>query len=125
MSSRLEFTKQTKQAAFKRSGGVCECGRVPMLRRPEGCGVKLIDNGSFFEHVTQAAIKDDASIENCACLVRTCWREKTYRIDLPVVAKSNRVRNKARGIRKPSRMFGSRNSLWKKKIGGEVVRRRK
>ncbi len=38
---RTEFTKATKRKAFTRSSGICECHRVPKLKRPHGCGVAL------------------------------------------------------------------------------------
>jgi 5-methylcytosine-specific restriction enzyme A len=99
-SRRLEFSSATRREAWERAGGICECHRVACLSRPEGCGLKLgILNGVYYEHISQAAIVDDNSLENCAVLVRTCWKEKTALHDIPAVAKSNRVRDKARGIR--------------------------
>lgn len=43
--------------------------------------------------------------------------------DLRIKAKNDRVRKKHIGIRKPSTFQGSRDSIWKKKIDGSVVRR--
>lgn len=96
---RLEFTRPTKREAWDRSDGECECHRVPDLKRPFGCGVRLnINSGIYYEHIIQDAIKSDNSINNCAVLCRTCWREKTS-IDIPTIARSNRIRDWARGIR--------------------------
>ena len=120
---RLEFTKSVKQASYKRSGGICECHRVPQLRRPEGCGVKLIDNGIFFEHIWPVEVSQDNSIDNCAVLTRNCWREKTFQFDQGYVKKSNRVRDRARGIKKKSKFACSRDWQFKKKIDGTVVPR--
>jgi hypothetical protein len=126
MRSRLEFTAATKRAAFARSTGVCECHLIPWLRRPAGCGVKLVAGGMFFEHITPDAIRPDNSIDNIACLTRTCWREKTARFDLPVIAKSNRVRDRHFGTRaEPQQVIvGSKASGWKHRMAGGWIRRR-
>lgn len=47
MHRRREFSAQTKRDAFDRSGGICECYRVSWLRRPKGCGVKLVTGAIF------------------------------------------------------------------------------
>lgn len=101
--NRLEFTNEVKRAARARAGGICECGRVPQLGRPQGCGQRLGDGNTFYEHIVQAGIKDDASLDNCAALVRTCWREKTDLIDLPVVADTKRMEDRASGIKRRPR----------------------
>jgi hypothetical protein len=100
------------------SGGICECHRIPWLKRPDGCGVALVAGGIFYEHLTPDAIRRDNSIENCAVLSRTCWREKTARYDLPTIAKSNRTRTRTRrhigAIATPQQVIvGSRASGWK------------
>lgn len=122
---RLEFTAQTKRDAFDRSGGVCECYRIPWLKRPDGCGVKLVDGAIYYEHVNPDNIRHDNSLDNCAVLTRTCWREKTDRYDRKVIAKSNHVRDGARGIKQPSfrpMPFGKRDK-FKQKMNGTVVLR--
>ena len=98
MSRRLEFTARTLREAWDRSGGICECHRVPMLKRPNGCGQKLGEGNIFYEHIVPDNIRPDNSIDNCAALCKTCWREKTDS-DRPTIAKSNHVRDRARGIK--------------------------
>ena len=122
---RLEFSNPTKRAAFARSGGTCECHRVPFLNRPEGCGGQLGDGNIFYEHINPDNIRADNSLDNCAVLTRTCWREKTYQYDKPTIAKANRRRDRSRGIRRGSgRSFPTnKGGRWKKKISGEVVER--
>ena len=51
-----------------------------------------------------------------------CHAAKT-KADVAEKSAVARVRAKHLGIRKPSRFFGSRDSGWKKKIDGTVVRR--
>lgn len=123
---RLEFSNKTKRAAFERSTGFCECARVPDLRRPMGCGVRLADGQVRYEHIVQDAIRRDNSLDNCAALTLSCWREKTAKHDLPIIAKSNRVRDRARGIKRRragSSFLTNRDGKWKKKMDGSVVRR--
>lgn len=123
--ARLEFSAKTKRAAYVRSGGLCECALVPDLRRPNGCGVRLVDGQIRYEHIIQNAVRQNNSLDNCAALTLACWREKTSEHDLPVIAKSNRVRDRARGIKRRSSrpMPCGRGSPWKKRIDGSVVRR--
>lgn len=123
--SRLEFTARTKRQAYDRSNGICECGRVPMLNRPNGCGQKLTEGRIRYEHIIPAEMTRDNSLDNCAALTLGCWREKTDKYDRKVIAKSNHSRDRTRGIRRArSRPFPTnRDQPWKKKISGEVVRR--
>jgi len=114
---RSEFSRVTKAAAYERAkrGGdvaICECDRVPALRRPQGCGLVLRSGHFNYEHIEQDALGGSNSLENCAVLARTCWREKTATVDLPVIAKNNRQRAKDRGARTlPWRpMIGTRRS---------------
>jgi hypothetical protein len=116
--TRLEFTARTMREAWDRSNGICECHRVPMLNRPQGCGQALGEGNTFYEHITPDNIKSDNSLGNCAALCKTCWREKTNTYDKPVIAKSNRQRDRARGIRvqpvRPLRSRGfERRQPWK------------
>lgn len=122
--TRLNFTAETKRKAHKRSGGVCECHRIPWLKRPDGCGLKLGNANTFYEHINPDAIRQDNSIENCAVLVRTCWREKTDNYDRKVIAKSNHTQDRARGIRKhQSRPLpGTRASGVRRPMNGPPVR---
>jgi hypothetical protein len=122
---RLEFTAATKRDAFARSDGICECHRIPWLNRPNGCGVALVAGAIFYEHLVQDAIRQDNSLSNCAVLSRTCWKEKTARIDLPTIAKSNRTRAKHIGtVATPQQVIvGSRASGWKSHMRGGWSRR--
>jgi hypothetical protein len=129
--SRLEFTAAIKRAARDRAKGRCECARLRHLNipgmNPEGCGVALNPrNGIYYEHINQAFVRDDNSLENCAVLVRTCWRLKTDICDLPVVAHVKDRRDRNDGIRPERRgapMPGSKASGWRKKMNGTVVPR--
>jgi hypothetical protein len=124
-SRRLEFTAPTKRAAFARSNGICECHLIPWLNRPNGCGVKLTAGNIFYEHLVQDAIRKDNSLSNCCCLVKTCWREKTDKIDRPTIAKSNHVRDAHIGatVAPQQVIAGTVASGWKRHMRGGWSRR--
>jgi len=109
---RIEFSKRTKLEAWRRCGGQCEI-----------CTTKLMQGDIHYDHINPVEMSSDASLDNCQVLCRACHKAKTQG-DIRDIAKSNRLRNKAAGIKKSSRpMPGSRRSGWKKKMNGEVVRR--
>lgn len=96
MHRRRNFSKETKRLAFERSGGICECHLLP---NHQGCGRPLGPGNTFYEHINPDALNGSNDLYNCAALTKTCWRLKTNTYDLPRIAKSNRVRDQARGIR--------------------------
>ena len=91
---RAEFTAKVKRFMYDRACGACECWRCPGL---VPCGQPLMFP-IFYEHIIQCAVGGDNSAENGAVLNRTCWRAKTAKQDLPVIAKVKRVRDRHRGI---------------------------
>lgn len=100
---RREFSSDTKREAYERAmrGGevaICECYLVPSLRRPQGCGLVLRSGHFNYEHIDQDALGGGNDLSNCAVLSRNCWREKTDTVDLPLIAKNNRQRDRDRGI---------------------------
>lgn len=125
MRARLEFAGPTRRQAFARSRGICECHRIPWLRRPNGCGLRLVAGAIFYEHIVPDAIRPDNSLSNCAVLARSCWKEKTARHDLPVVAKAKRTYDRHIGAQASPRdlIVGSRASSWKHHMAGGWSRR--
>lgn len=123
--SRAEFTKPTKRAALKRSGGTCEAvgewyGLAPGVR----CDAPL-SYGVEFDHIDLDANSHDNSLENCAAVCPRCHAYKTAHHDTPLAAKTLRQQDKDHGI-KPRRsrpMPGSRQSKWKRRVDGSVVLR--
>lgn len=111
---RLEFTKATKRAIHVRSAGRCECWRCPGL---VPCGQRL-GFPRFYEHIIQCEVGGDNSIENGAVLNLTCWRAKTAKQDLPIIAKVKRVRDRHRGI-----VTRRRRIMGWKRFDGTPVRR--
>ena len=61
--------------------------------------------------------------ENCSVSCKPCHAEKTGKQDIPAIAKTKRIRDRERGIRRPSRFPGARTSRWKKKMDGSVIQR--
>jgi 5-methylcytosine-specific restriction protein A len=113
---RREFTKQVKLAAWQRAGGRCE-----------KCTCKLFSGNIRYDHVVPDAMGGDPTIENCEVLCRTCHDAKTYVEDIPRISKSKRQRDhhvNARTRKANSRPIpGSKDSGWKKKMDGTIVRR--
>jgi hypothetical protein len=67
-------------------------------------------------------LEGDNSLSNCRCICVVCHRLKTSS-RAPVLAKVERNWRKDRGIRPRSRFAGSKDSPFKKKIDGRVVKR--
>lgn len=115
---RRNFTRETKRAAHERSGGVCECHRIPNFPAPV-CGARLTSGNIFYEHINQDWIGGSNDLDNCATLSKTCWRIKTDQVDQPVIAKTKRMGDQHIGAHTPAQRplpFGRTDRL-KKKIG--------
>jgi len=74
------------------------------------------------EHVVALSNGGQHREANLAPVCAAAHKVKTAQ-DRRVKAKTDRIRKKHIGIRKPSRFPGSRDSKWKKKVSGEVVPR--
>ena len=96
--SRVEFSKKTKLAAWRRADGRCE-----------SCGALLAGKVPHYDHVNPEAFSHDASLSNCSVKCVNCHDEKTNKHDKPAIAKSNRVRLRHAGI-KPDRTIRA----WRK-----------
>lgn len=118
--SRREFTKAVQRIALARADERCEGTLADGGRCP--CALQA---GRFhYDHIVPAALTDDASLENCQVLCRPCHAAKTV-VDLGVIARVRRVRDRHAGIIAPHRrsLPGGRASPYKRLIGGGVVRR--
>jgi 5-methylcytosine-specific restriction enzyme A len=90
---RQEFTPKTKLQAFENAKGHCT-----------RCTAKLYHGKIRYNHRIPDALGGDNSLANCEVLCLACDTPQTYGIDLPLIAKSKRIRKKAAGIHKPRRM---------------------
>jgi hypothetical protein len=99
---RREFSKATRREAHQRSQGICECPRLAAAGipgfTPEGCGQRLGPGNTYYEHIVCDGINGEPTLENCAVLVKTCWRRKTDTYDQPTVSKAKRQRDRDIGI---------------------------
>jgi hypothetical protein len=105
MTRRREFPTSVKRAAWNRAAGTCECHRVPeLMKLLKGipCGCKLGAGNTFYEHILQDGAGGAPILDNCAVLVRTCWRLKTDKLDRPVVADVKRLADRHRNIKAQS-----------------------
>jgi 5-methylcytosine-specific restriction endonuclease McrA len=75
------------------------------------------------DHMKADGLDGPATIENAKALCKTCHGTKTHTHDRPIMAKADRQRKKHFLGRGRSSFACSRSSPFKKKIGGEVVRR--
>ena len=102
MSRTAEFSKPVKREALKRAGNRCEAMGA-MYGLPEGvrCSADL-GYGVNFDHIILEANSKDNSLENCAAVCIKCHGWKTAKHDTPMAAKTVRMQDKARGIRKSS-----------------------
>ena len=103
---RAEFSKATKLAAYRRAMGRCE-----------GCGGLLVAGKFAYDHRNPSEFSGDASLENCQCLCVGCHGAKTVKRDIPAIAKSNRVRATAAGLRRERKITAWRN------FAGEIIRK--
>lgn len=89
------------------------------------CGLKIRD-GERWEasHIIALELGGADDETNLAPAHHRCHRTQTAEVDIPAIAKSNRVRARAIGAHRPQRpMPGSRASGLKKRMDGTVVRR--
>ncbi|WP_430439044.1 HNH endonuclease signature motif containing protein [Shinella sp.] len=103
MANRREFTKKTQREALKRSGMVCEAvGAMYGLDPGTRCKTDL-GYGVEFDHIVLDANSKDNSLENCAAVCIKCHRWKTANHDIPMAAKTVRMEDRAKGIKKPGK----------------------
>lgn len=113
-SPRKSLTRNQRAELFLEHGGICHlCNTRIQAERGEAWEV---------EHVEAREISGRDDWANLRPAHVACHKVKTA-TDKAIIAKCNRVRNRHLGIKKPSRFASARNSIWKKKLDGSVVRR--
>lgn len=112
--SRREFPAKVRALAFRRSGGHCQ-----------KCTRKLSVSDVHFDHVIPDQLGGEPVLENCEVLCRSCHAVKTYREDVPNIARAKRREARHFGFKTPSRAVipGSKRSQWKRHINGTISRR--
>ncbi len=116
---REEFPRRVKALAFKRC---CDEAGIPHC---EGCGIVLVAGNVHYDHDMADGLGGEPTLANCKVLcIKTCHKEKTIYQDNPIMQKADRVLKKTYGVAKSRNpMPGSRDSKWKKKMNGMIVRR--
>tara|TARA_R110000868_G_scaffold411706_1_gene707802 strand:+ start:26122 stop:26466 length:345 start_codon:yes stop_codon:yes gene_type:complete len=108
MTARRKISDMQRERIFLARGGVCHlCERK--IRAGEKWDVS---------HDRPLALLGEDGGDNLKVAHRDCHAIQTREHDVPRIAKAKRQSRKHLGIRKPSRMPGSRDSRWKAKIGG-------
>lgn len=101
---RREFSKQVKRDAFMRANGCCE-----------GCGARLTVAKFAYDHRIPDGLGGEPTFENCQVLCLPCHKIKTRKKDVPAIAKTKRIQDRAIGIRKPRSI-----RAWRKFDGSPV-----
>lgn len=112
---RVEFSKATMRDAFIRAEGRCE-GKLPNGQR---CNMQ--SGAIHYDHITPTWLSGDNSLENCQVLCGPCHKHKTSNRDVPMIAKTKRLRDREQGIKKPPSRLSTGN--LKRKLDGTVVDR--
>lgn len=109
---RIEFPHAVRKAALKRANGCCE-----------KCGTPFSDaNPPEHDHRTEAWEGGDASLENCIVLGKKCCHQPKTASNTRRRKKADRQSREGHWLKKSKKkMDGSRDSKWKRKIGGGSV----
>jgi len=116
--NRREFPQSVRKAAWMRAAGTCECGcGQPFdLDHPKGC--------PEYHHRIEAVLGGSNDLENCMCIRRDCHAAITAKDSAPKAAKVRREDKRRLGLQAHKASIpGSRESKWKRRIDGTVVRR--
>ena len=101
---RREFPSKVKLAAWDR----CKINGKPHCER---CGCLIVGSGRY-DHKIPDGLGGEPTLENCQCLCTKCHDVKTHTEDRPIMAKADRQKKSAAGVKRskrkiPSRKFGT------------------
>ena len=112
MTRRRSLTRAQRVKIWDAHDGICHICELPII----------LGQPWQADHIIPRGLTGSDELEEYAPAHVDCHQDKT-RNDNRTVKKATRVRANHLGIRKPSRMQGSRDSRLKKKVSGEVVDR--
>lgn len=87
---RNEFDRKTKEAAFTRANGNCEY-----------CHLSLAGERPEYHHILECAFGGQSTLKNCLVVHKKCHAILTKTV-VPAIAKTNRQRRAATGIKRPA-----------------------
>lgn len=101
------FPESVKRAAWARSGGHCECGAhaIPLK----------ITKAEYDHYPVPFSFGGTNTLDNCRVLDANCHRKITSEVDVPRIAKADRIEAKRAGLRKSKRPFPKRVDPWGKR----------
>jgi 5-methylcytosine-specific restriction endonuclease McrA len=112
---RRKLSTKQRLRIFEQAGGRCHV-----------CGLKIqVGEPWDLDHIIALALGGEDVDENLAPVhAKTCHRAKTSGGDVPAIAKAKRREARHKGAYRSKRpMPGGRDSPWKRKMDGKVVRR--
>lgn len=116
MTKRRSLSTKERVRLFLLHGGICHM-----------CNVKIDGVRERWEvsHDIPLELGGKDDDQNRKPAHYSCHRKHTAEVDIPAIAKSNRIRAKHLGAKKPSRnpLPGSKRSKWKRKMDGTVILR--
>lgn len=101
---RREFPPKVRVAAFERANKRCE-----------KCTAFLVPGRFTYDHRVADFMGGEPALENCQVICEACDKDKTYRQDIPAIAKTKRVIKRRAGVRKPRTI-----TSWRK-FSGKIV----
>jgi 5-methylcytosine-specific restriction protein A len=112
---RRHWSTRARAALFLKWGGQCHI-----------CETRITERDAWdVSHEIPLELGGDDDDENDKPAHRKCHAERTAKIDIPAIAKAKRNEARHRGFKAPSRtpLPCGRNSRFKRKMDGSVVRR--
>lgn len=88
---RKEFSKKTKDEAWRLSGGICEHCRIDIQKGKEE-----------YDHRIPCALGGSNKVDNCQVLCTACHKQKT-RKDIIAISKAKRLEAARLGTKKPTK----------------------
>lgn len=121
--ARREFPTRVRIDAFRRADGRCEATLADGSR----CTAYLRPGRHHYDHVIPDGLGGEPTLQNCAVICEPCHDEKTRERDVPAIARAKRLEAAHLGAKMPSRnpLPGGRNTPFKRKMDGTIVRRTK
>lgn len=94
---RSEFSRKVMKAAWERCSGRCE-----------KCTAKLFPRKYAYDHIQPDQMGGEPTLDNCQVLCTNCHSEKTFKVDIPTIRKSDRQRDKHIGAMRPKQKIPSK-----------------